>query len=104
MIFEKYYKLGFEAGENHEKLKNKEDQNRRLEDMLRRGKKIGRDEGFFEGYQKGYAVGYSEGEMDTRAEIGEIPVEEVLDEVKNEYKGFAGLVNDEGVVDSEALA
>ena len=106
MICEKYYKLGFEAGVNQQKLTEKEEQNRRLEDMLHKGKKIGHDEGWLEGYQKGYAVGYSEGEMDTRAEIGEIPLDEVMEEVENEYTGFKGLVNDEGFVDdiTEAMA
>ena len=106
MLFEKYYKLGFEAGVNHQKMTEHEDQNRRLEDMLHYGKKIGHDEGWIEGYKKGYEVGYSEGEMDTRAEIGEIPIDDILEEVKNEYTGFTGLVNSEGVVDdvAEALA
>lgn len=108
MIFEKYYKLGFEAGVNQQKLTEHEDQNRRLEDMLHQGKKIGHDEGWLEGYREGYEVGYSEGEMDTRAEIGEIPIDDILAELDEEqgYTGFNGLVNDEGVVDdiSEAMA
>lgn len=99
MIFEKYYRLGFEAGMNAQKLTEKEDQNRRLEEMLHHGKKLGHDEGWLEGYTKGYAVGYSEGEMDTRAEVGEIPLDGIMAEVKDEYNGFKGLVNEEGVVD-----
>ena len=104
MLFEKYYKAGFDAGVNQQKLTDKEDQNRRLEDMLRQGKKIGHDEGWLEGYTKGYAVGYSEGELDTRAEIGVIPLDEVMEEVKDEFTGFKGLVNEDGFVDTEAMA
>ena len=99
MIFDKYYRLGFEAGVNHQKLEADADQNRRLEDMLRRGKKIGHDEGWIEGYKKGYQVGYSEGELDTMERTCEIDLDKVLEEVKDEYTGFKGLVNDEGVVD-----
>jgi hypothetical protein len=41
---EEAYTLGYEAGWNAQILKNKEDQNRRLEDMLHHGKRIGRQE------------------------------------------------------------
>ena len=99
MIFEKYYKMGFEAGVNHQKLQESADQNRRLEDMLRRGKKIGHDEGWVDGYTKGYQVGYSEGELDTMERNCEIDLDKALEEVKEEYTGFKGLVNEEGFVD-----
>lgn len=82
MIFERYYKLGFEAGVNQQKLKDKEDHNRRLEDMLHHGKKIGHDEGWLEGYSKGYEVGYSEGELDAMARIGEIRTDDIMDDAR----------------------
>lgn len=81
MIFEKYYRLGFEAGVNQQKLTDKQDQNRRLEDMLQQGKKIGHDEGWLEGYTKGYAVGYSEGELDAKSEVGEISFDGILEDL-----------------------
>jgi len=66
------YEAGVNAGTMAQKLTDHDDQNRRLEDMLHRGKEIGKNEGFMEGYRKGYEVGYSEGELDAKCEVGEI--------------------------------
>lgn len=42
------YAKGVCAGSNAEALKDKEDQNRRLEDMLKRGKQLGYEEAMAE--------------------------------------------------------
>lgn len=70
------YAKGVSAGANAEAVKDREDQNRRLEDMLQHGKTIGMDEGF----KKGYYAGYNDGEADAKAIYGEIDVEEIDDE------------------------
>lgn len=80
MIFDSIYQKGYEAGLNAQKCSDHEDQNRRLEDMLKYGKEIGRTDGYMEGYRKGYEVGYAEGEMDTKAEHGIIEIDEVVKE------------------------
>jgi hypothetical protein len=92
MIFDYFYNKGYEAGVNAQKLSDHEDQNRRLEDMLKHGKELGRTEGWMEGYNYGLA----EGKAQAEAEIGEID----LDEIKDEFTGFKGLVNEEGVVEA----
>jgi len=75
IFFDEIYNKGYEAGVTAEKLKKQEDQNRRLEDMLKYGKEIGRTEGWQEGYLKGYEVGYSEGEQSAKDEIGVIDLD-----------------------------
>ena len=85
MIFDSIYNKGYEAGANAQKCADHEDQNRRLEDMLRRGKEIGHHEGWIEGYRTGYDCGYAEGEADTKAEHGIIELE-ATEEVKENEK------------------
>ena len=75
------YQKGYEAGMTAQKLTDKSDQNRRLEDMLKYGKEIGKTEGLQEGYRIGYKCGYEEGEADTKAEIGEIDLP-VFDDIE----------------------
>lgn len=70
IIFNSIYEKGFQAGVNAQMLADKEAQNHRLEDMLRRGKKIGYDEGFVEGYTKGHERGYDDGYFDCKAKNG----------------------------------
>lgn len=77
MIFDSIYQKGYEAGVTAQKCTEHEDQNRRLEEMLKYGKAIGRTEGWEEGYRKGYACGYSEGELDAKCEIGVISLDGV---------------------------
>ena len=48
--------------------------------MFNYGKESGKTEGMTEGYKLGYKVGYSEGEMDTKAEVGVIDLEGLVDE------------------------
>lgn len=67
------YAKGVAAGQYAEAIKEKEDQNRRLEDMLHHGKAIGLDEGF----KNGYYAGYNDGEADAKAVGGEIDIEEI---------------------------
>ncbi len=91
MIFESIYNKGYEAGMNAQKVSDHEDQNRRLEDMFRRGKEYGLNEGFTKGYEKGYhdgnTIGYNDGVNDTRAKEGIINIpDEVLAEVKEEFE------------------
>ena len=74
IIFNSIYEKGFQAGVNAQMLADKEAQNHRLEDMLRRGKKIGYNEGFVEGYTKGHEVGYAEGEFDYKARNGIVEI------------------------------
>lgn len=100
MIFDYWYNKGVEAGYNKKSMENAEAQNQRLQDMLKYGKELGKHEGFIEGYK----VGYSEGEQDERARIGEIDLDEVMEEVADEYKGFHGLVNERGFVDDVSSA
>ena len=78
MFFDSIYKKGYEAGQTAERLKKQEDQNRRLEEMLKYGKEIGRNDGWREGYIKGYECGYSEGEMDAKAEVGAIDLDGIM--------------------------
>lgn len=75
------YAKGVCAGTMQQKLTDHEDQNRRLEDMLKYGKEIGKTEGLQEGYRIGYKCGYEEGEADTKAEIGEIDLP-VFDDIE----------------------
>ena len=75
------YAKGVAAGSNAESLKNREDQNRRLEDMLRHGKELGRQEAFVDGYKEGYKVGYAEGEQDALSQIGEIDLDDLDDDI-----------------------
>lgn len=70
------YAKGVTAGQYAEAIKEKEDQSRRLEDMLHHGKELGLDEGF----KKGYFAGYSDGEADARCEIGEIDITDISGE------------------------
>ena len=70
------YAKGVTAVQYAEAVKEKEDQNRRLEDMLHRGKELGLEEGF----KKGYFAVYSDGEADAKAVGGEIDIEEIDDE------------------------
>lgn len=92
MLFESIYNKGYEAGMNAQKVSDHEDQNRRLEDMFRRGKELGLNEGFGRGYEKGYHDGYLIGGEDTKANEGIIDLpEEVLAEVKEEFES----VNDD---------
>lgn len=87
MIFESIYNKGYEAGMNAQKVSDHEDQNRRLEDMFRRGKEYGLNNGFTKGYEKGYHDGYLVGENDAKAMEGIIDLpEEVLAEVKEEFE------------------
>lgn len=87
MIFDTLYNKGYEAGVTAQKLECQEDQNRRLEEMLKYGKQIGLSEGYTKGYHDGYTVGYSEGEQDTLAREGIVRVpEKVLAEVKEEFE------------------
>lgn len=73
------YQKGYEAGMTAQKLTDKSDQNRRLEDMLKHGKAIGKNEGMQEGYRIGYKCGYEEGKADALAEVGEITIDDVND-------------------------
>lgn len=73
------YAKGVSAGANAEAVKDREDQNRRLEDMLHYGEKIGYNKGLEEGHSKGYTEGYGEGAFDTKCEIGEIDLPVVDD-------------------------
>ena len=104
MIFENWYQKihdqAYEAGYNAKAVEDHEAQNQRLQDMLKYGKELGKHEGFIEGYK----VGYSKGEQDERARIGEIDLDEVMEEVADEYKGFHGLVNERGFVDDVSSA
>lgn len=75
IIFNSVYEKGFQAGVNAQMLADKEAQNHRLEDMLRRGKEIGYNEGFVEGYTKGHEVGYAEGEFDYKARNGIVEID-----------------------------
>lgn len=84
MIFNSIYQKGYEAGVNAQKCSDHEDQNRRLEDMLKYGKEIGRTEGWEEGYRKGYACGYSEGELDAKVEHGIIEFDGIEEVKENE--------------------
>lgn len=68
------YAKGAAAGANAEALKDKEDQNHRLEDMLKQGKKLG----YKEGYEAGYHAGYMDGDADSRIDI------QGIEEVDNE--------------------
>lgn len=87
MIFDTLYNKGYEAGMNAQKVSDHEDQNRRLEDMFRRGKEAGLNDGFTKGYEKGYHDGYLVGENDAKAREGIIDLpEEVLAEVKEEFE------------------
>ena len=79
IFFTSIYEKGFEAGVNAQRLSDREAQNHRLEDMLRRGKKIGYDEGYVDGYMKGHEVGYSEGEADYKAAQGIIELDGFAD-------------------------
>ena len=74
IFFDSIYKQGYEAGVNATKLQKQEDQNRRLEDMLKYGKEIGRTDGYRDGYMEGYKCGYVEGEADTRAREGIVEI------------------------------
>lgn len=47
-MLEMEYMKGYRAGEMAQKIQEREDQNRRLEDMLRRGKQLGRAEALAE--------------------------------------------------------
>ena len=67
------YAKGAAAGANAEALKDKEDQNRRLDDMMHHGKEVGLKEGF----EKGYQAGYLDGHVDGKCENGEIDIEEI---------------------------
>ena len=69
------YAKGVAAGQYAEAVKDREDQNRRLEDMLQHGKALGLDEGF----KKGYFAGYNDGEADARSVIGEIDIKDISD-------------------------
>ena len=80
-LIDEAYKKGFEAGVNAEILKDKEDQNRRLEDMLHHGKTIGLNEGYTKGYKEGYTVGYNEGVNDTKAKDGVIDMQDLINEL-----------------------
>ena len=80
IIFDSIYNKGYEAGYNKRECEDHEAQNRRLEDMLKYGKEIGRNDGWREGYIKGYECGYSEGEMDAKAEIGVIDLDGLKEE------------------------
>lgn len=102
MIFDYWYNKGVEAGYNKRATEDQTEHNRRLEDMFKRGKEIGWNNGF----QDGYKVGYSEGEQDEKARSGEIDLDEVMkeiQEIEEEYKGFKGLVNERGFVDDEVV-
>ena len=74
------YAKGVTAGQYAEAIKDREDQNMRLDDMLQHGKAIGLEEGF----KKGYFAGYSDGEADARSVIGEIDLEDLKDIETNE--------------------
>ena len=92
MIFDSIYQKGFEAGYNKARLENQEDQNRRLEEMLKYGKEIGRNDGWKEGYIKGYECGYSEGESDAKAEIGVIDLSNIAKEGDEECGSLTSLL------------
>ena len=73
------YAKGVCAGTMQQKLTDHEDQNRRLEDMLHKGKEIGMKEGLEEGFRKGYHQGFDDGAFDERCKIGEIDLPVVDD-------------------------
>ena len=84
-MFEQWYQRAYESGYNARLAEDHSDQNRRLEDMLRRGKELGYQEGYMDGYKKGYEIGYAEGELDTRDKMGIIEVsQEEFDELTKE--------------------
>lgn len=64
------YKKGVEAGIAQQKFVQQEDQNRRLYDMLKYGKKIGKHDGIVEGW----LYGYEEGKKDAQAQNGVIEI------------------------------
>ena len=74
-LLEEAYNKGLLAGIDKQKAIAQEDQNRRLEDMLKYGKEIGHQNGYVEGYIKGYEIGYAEGEQDTKDREGIIEVD-----------------------------
>lgn len=80
------YSKGVAAGSAAEAIKDREDQNRRLEDMLHFGKDAGHKEGYFEGYKDGYKAGYSKGEEDALADIGEIDLSDLEDDVTDAFE------------------
>lgn len=89
-LLEEAYNKGHEAGYTKRECEDHEAQNRRLEDMLKYGKEIGRNEGFNDGFAKGYYAGYKEGEMDAKAEIGAIDLDNLdLDKKLVEDDGLA---------------
>lgn len=101
-MLENWYKKIYEAGYNARAVEEHESHSHNLEDMFERGKQIGRHDAFVEGYTEGYKKGYVEGEMDVRAEMGVISLDgldKAMDEVKDEFKGFHGIVNERGYVD-----
>lgn len=92
MLFDSIYKKGYEAGVNAQKCADHEDQNRRLEEMLKYGKEIGRNDGWREGYIKGYECGYSEGEMDAKAQVGIIDLDNLAKEGDEECGSLTSLL------------
>ena len=70
------YAKGVAAGQYAEAIKEKEDQNRRLEGMMHHGKNLGLKEGF----ERGYKAGYDDAEYEAKLIAGEIDIEEIDDE------------------------
>ena len=70
------YAKGVTAGQYAEAVKEKEDQNRRLEDMMHHGKNLGLKEGF----ERGYKAGYDDAEYEAKLMAGEIDIEEIDDD------------------------
>lgn len=96
-MFENWYKKIYEAGYNARAVEEQDSHSRNLESMFERGKQIGRHEAFVDGYTEGYKKGYIEGELDARAEIGAISLDDLPD--VEDFTGFKGLVNERGFVD-----
>lgn len=97
IIFNSVYEKGFQAGVNAQMLSDKEAQNHRLEDMLRRGKKIGYDEGFVEGYTKGHERGYDDGYFDCKAKNGIVELNDDFEAVEDDIaEAFGGGENEIG--------
>lgn len=75
MMFESIYQKGYEAGINAQKCADHEDQNRRLEDMLKYGKEIGYAKGREDGMHEGYRIGYDCGCDDMATKYGIVEID-----------------------------
>ena len=75
MIFDSIYQKGYEAGINAQKCADHEDQNRRLEYMLKYGKEIGYAKGREDGMHEGYRIGYDCGCDDMATKYGIVEID-----------------------------